>query len=176
MIFKIDEIYGEALDFEVLEEKQHFDIDSPDCCLTEDIKVQGKLEKTGQEVLCQGLLETGLSVECSRCLANFSFSVKSKLKVHFIPRVESVKPGNEIELTDLDVEQDYYEEAQINLSSSVRDLILLSLPQIRLCKEDCAGLCPQCGINLNENNCGCDKEEACDPRLAVLQQLKDKLK
>jgi uncharacterized protein len=176
MIFKFDEIYGEGLDFEVLEVKEHFDIDSPDCNLIEDVKLQGRLEITGQEVLCQGLLQTCLSVNCSRCLSDFSFPVKNQLKVHFMPRVEGVKPGNDIELTDLDVEQEFYEEGQINLSSSVRDLILLSLPQIRLCKKDCAGLCPQCGTNLNKNNCGCEAKEACDPRLAVLQQLKDKLK
>ena len=176
MIFKIDEIYGEGLDFEVLESKKHFDIDSPECSLTEDVKIQGKLGNTGQEILCNGLLETGLSVTCSRCLGDFSFSVKSKLRVHFLPRVEDANPANEIELNDLDFEQEFYEEGQINLSSPVRDLILLSLPQIRLCKKDCAGLCPQCGSNLNENNCGCEPQEACDPRLAVLQQLKDRLK
>ncbi|MBT3366190.1 MAG: DUF177 domain-containing protein [Nitrospina sp.] len=176
MIFKIDEIYGEGLDFEVLESKKHFDIDSPECSLTEDVKIQGKLGNTGQEILCNGLLETGLSVTCSRCLGDFSFSVKSKLRVHFLPRVEDANPANEIELNDLDFEQEFYEEGQINLSSPVRDLILLSLPQIRLCKENCAGLCPQCGANLNEKDCGCVKQESCDPRLAVLQQLKDKLK
>jgi uncharacterized protein len=176
MIFKIDEIYGEGLDFDVIESKQLFGIDSPDCSLTEDVKVRGKLEITGQEVLCQGLLESSLSVTCSRCLANFSFPVKNKLRVHFIPRSEDVKLGSEVELTDLDVEQEFYEEGQINLSSSVRDLILLSLPHIRLCKKDCAGLCPQCGTNLNENDCSCEKQESYDPRLAVLQQLKDKLK
>lgn len=176
MIFRIDEIYGEGLDFEVLEPKQHFDIDSPDCSLTKDVKVQGKLEKTGHGISCQGWLETGLSATCSRCLGDFSFSVKSKLRVHFIPRMEANKPGDDIELTELDVEQEFYEEDQINLSPPVRDLILLSLPQIRLCDKDCAGLCPQCGTNLNENHCGCKSDEPCDPRLAVLQKLKDKLK
>ena len=102
--------------------------------------------------------------------------MKSRLRVHFIPRVEAGKTGNEIELSELDVEQEFYEEGQINLSTPVRDLILLSLPQIRLCDKDCAGLCPQCGINLNAKNCGCKTDEVCDPRLAVLQQLKDKLK
>jgi uncharacterized protein len=176
MIFKIDEIYGEGLDFEVLETKKQFNIDSPDCSLTEDVKVQGRLEISGQEVLCQGLMETGLSVECSRCLRNFNFSVKSKLKVHFIPRSKTSKMGKEVELTELDVEQEFYEEGQINMAPPIRDLILLSLPQIRLCDKNCEGLCSQCGTNLNENNCGCNKGESCDPRLAVLQKLKDKLK
>ena len=176
MIFEIDKIDEEGQSFEVLESKQHFNIDPPDCVLTEDVKIQGRLVKIDQEILCQGLLETGLSVTCTRCLIGFSFPVKNKLRVHFIARVENCETGKKIELTDLDFEQEFYEEGRIDLSCPVRDLILLSLPQVRLCQEDCSGLCSQCGTNLNENNCDCNNEEPYDPRLAVLQKLKDKLK
>jgi uncharacterized protein len=176
MIFDIEEIYEEGLDFDVLEAKERFNIDSPDCVLTENVKVQGKLEKSGQTIICQGSLQTGLSATCTRCLEDFSFKVKAKLSVHFIPRVENNKPAEEIELTGVDVEQEFYEEGRIDLAYPVRDLILLSLPQVRLCREDCAGLCPECGTNLNENKCACKHEGSGDPRLAVLQQLKDKLK
>ncbi len=176
MIFDIEQIYEEGLDFEVLEPKERFSVDSSDCVLTEDVKVYGKLERSGPDILCKGSLETGLSVTCTRCLCDFSFVVKGQLKVHFIPRVENNKPAHEIELTELDVEQEFYEEGQIDLSGPVRDLILLSLPQVILCRQDCAGLCPECGINLNENKCDCKNEGSYDPRLAVLQQLKDKLK
>ena len=174
MIFDIEQIYEEGLDFEILEPKEHFNLESGS--LTEDVKIQGRLEKSGSEVLCQGRVQTGLSVTCARCLEGFNFAVNGKLKVHFIPRVENNNLPDEIELTDLDVEQEFYGEGQIDLSCSVRDLILLSLPQVVLCREDCAGLCSECGANLNENNCGCEKEGSFDPRLAVLQQLKDKLK
>ena len=75
MIFEIDKIDEEGQSFEVLESKQHFNIDSPDCVLTEDVKIQGRLVKIDQEILCQGLLETGLSVTCTRCLIGFSFPV-----------------------------------------------------------------------------------------------------
>lgn len=176
MIFDIEQISEEGLNFEVLEPKEHFDIDSSDCVLTEDVKVQGQLEKNGKEILCKGSLKTGLSVTCTRCLSDFNFEVKSPLRVHFIPRVENNNLAHEIELTELDVEQEFYEEGQIDLSSPVRDLILLSLPQIVLCQQDCAGLCPDCGTNLNQNKCDCKIDGSFDPRLAVLQQLKDKLK
>lgn len=176
MIFDIEEIYEEGLNFDVLEPKAHFKMDSPDCVLAEDVKVQGKLEKSGQLIRCQGSLQTKLSVGCTRCLANFSFTVNARLSVHFIPRVEKANMAGETELTDQDVEQEFYEEGRIDLSPPVRDLILLSLPQVRLCREDCAGLCPGCGANLNENKCGCNGKDSCDPRLEVLQQLKDKLK
>ena len=136
MIFEIDKIDEEGQSFEVLEPKQHFHIDSPDCVLTEDVKIQGRLGKIGHEILCQGLLETGLLVTCTRCLIGFSFPVKNKLRVHFIARVENDKTRKEIELTDLDFEQEFYEEGRIDLSCPARDLILLSLPQVRLCRED----------------------------------------
>lgn len=176
MIFVIEHIDEEGQDFDVLEPKERFNIDSPDCILAEGVKVQGTLERSGQEILCKGSLETGLSVTCTRCLCDFSFVVKSELNVHFMPRTDINKLAHEIELSELDVEQEFYEEGRIDLSSPARDLILLSLPQVILCRQDCAGLCPECGTNLNENKCDCKNAGSYDPRLAVLQQLKDKLK
>jgi uncharacterized protein len=176
MIFVIEHIHAEGLDFDILEPKERFNIDLPDCVLAEGVRVQGTLERTGQEILFTGSLETLLSVPCTRCLGDFSFVVKSQLKVHFIPRIENNKPAHEIELTELDVEQEFYVDGLIDLSSPARDLILLSLPQVILCRQNCAGLCPECGSNLNTNKCDCKNEGSYDPRLAVLQQLKDKLK
>jgi uncharacterized protein len=176
MFLKIDHIHDEGLDFKLLESKQHFDLDSPDCVLKEDVSIKGKLEKLGQEIICQGELQTELSVKCSRCLEDFSFPVNAKLKVYFVPQLEDNNLANEIELTEFDIDQEFYVDDKIDLTCPVRDSILLSLPPIKLCREDCAGLCFQCGKGLNKNDCGCEKENACDPRLAVLQQLKNKIK
>ena len=60
----------------------------------------------------------------------------------------------------------------VELDEIVISDILLNLPQKRLCKEDCKGLCPVCGHNLNNGDCECEKQPA-DPRLAVLKQLMD---
>lgn len=67
---------------------------------------------------------------------------------------------------------DYIEtpDFTIELDEVVISDILLSLPQKFLCSEDCKGLCPKCGKNLNLGDCGCDKREI-DPRLAILKQL-----
>ena len=176
MIFVIEHIHEEGMEFEILEPKERIKKDSQDCVIAEDVKVQWTLERTGQEVLCKGSLETRLSVTCTRCLSFFSFVVKSQLKVIFIPTNENNKLAHEIELSELDVEQEFYEEGRIDLSSPARDLILLSLPQVILCRQDCAGLCSECGTNLNVNKCDCKNEGSYDPRLAVLQRLKDKLK
>ena len=176
MIFDIEQIREEGTNLNVLEPKEHFGIDSSECVLTADVKVQGKLVKTDLEILFKGSLNTELSVACSRCLSDFICVVKSVLRVHFIPRSENNSMANEIELTELDVEQEYYEGGQIDLSNAARDLILLSLPQVILCQQDCLGLCPDCGINLNNNKCECKNEGSFDPRFSILQKLKDKLK
>jgi uncharacterized protein len=176
MIFDIDKIYEEGLDFDLLEPKKHLNLDSTDVALIEDVKVQGRLEKTDHTILCRGNLQTKLTATCTRCLQIFSFIVNADLRVCFIPRVENNKPADEVELTGIDVEHEFYDEGQIDLSTPSRDLILLSLTQVMLCQEDCFGLCPRCGINLNKNKCICKNEGSGDPRLAVLQQLKDKLK
>lgn len=64
------------------------------------------------------------------------------------------------------------EDMRLDLEDFVREDIFLTLPTKFLCKEDCKGLCPQCGKNLNEGSCSCTKP--IDPRLEVLRQLLDK--
>ena len=61
---------------------------------------------------------------------------------------------------------------QLPLDELVEEDLILDQPSKRLCKEDCRGLCPQCGKNQNEGSCGCEQKTV-DPRLAALQQLLD---
>jgi uncharacterized protein len=59
----------------------------------------------------------------------------------------------------------------LDLEPLARDAVLLDLPLAPLCAEDCLGLCPQCGINRNEETCSC--EEPADPRWSALDSLRD---
>ena len=61
-------------------------------------------------------------------------------------------------------------DGKLDLDGLLQEDILLDLPVKFLCREDCKGLCPTCGQNLNEGSCGCTQREV-DPRLAVLQKL-----
>ena len=75
---------------------------------------------------------------------------------------------------ETDGNDDYIETPDfvLDLDETVISDVLLSLPQKNLCKEDCKGLCSQCGHNLNEGECDCDKKQV-DPRLEILKQLMD---
>jgi len=70
-----------------------------------------------------------------------------------------------------DLEFSLYEGEEVDLGPLIREQVLLALPTRPLCRDDCRGLCPQCGINLNHAECGC-RVETFDPRLEALRSLK----
>jgi uncharacterized protein len=70
-----------------------------------------------------------------------------------------------------DLEYSVYDGEEIDLTPFIREQMLLALPTRPLCSDDCRGLCPRCGANRNERDCGC-REDMFDPRLSVLRSLK----
>ena len=176
MIFEIEEIPEGGLNFDVLEGKEHFAIDQSDCALLDGVKVRGKLTKIEREVCFAGYVEATLLVTCTRCLKPFFLQVKNKVQAHFVPWENQSSPGSEVEIIETDIEKEIYEEDKIDLHGPIRDQILLEVPLILLCQENCKGICPECGGDRNFDPCNCENDSAIDPRFAVLQKLKDKLK
>ena len=176
MIFEIDEIPEGGLSFDLFARKEQFKIDHPDCFLAENVKIKGKIKRIGHEVFFAGELQTLLQVICTRCLKGFSLPVKNKIQVHFVPKVKYRSRGSEFEIKETDIEKEVYHENRIDLRGPVRDQVLLDVPLICLCRDDCQGICPMCGNDFNANQCECKNEEEINPRFAVLKNLKDKLK
>ena len=87
-----------------------------------------------------------------------------------ICRRRSWSAEDEREVQDEDLDTSYYRDDQIDLNELLREQFYLALPMKPLCREDCAGLCPQCGTNLNTGTCQCTTEWE-DPRLAPLKGL-----
>ena len=176
MIFEIEDIPEGGLNLDLLAAKEQFEINQPDCSLSEDIKLGGRLSKIEQDISFSGELQAILQVSCTRCLNLFPYNIKTEIKAHFIPLDKEAKPRNEIEIKKADIEQEIYEGGKIDLRGSVRDQVLLELPLMHLCRDDCKGICSECGSDLNSSQCECQNEGQIDPRFAVLKQFKDKLK
>ncbi len=176
MIFDIDKIIEGDLDFKVTETKSHFKIDQPDCSLGQDVTIEGTLKKVGEAFYLSGRLSTEVKTICSRCLEDVTFPVRAEVLAKYLPesKLEEMEEESEIHGNDLDTE--FYSENKIDITQAVHDQILLEIPPVTLCRENCRGLCPKCGINLNNEACGCAREESIDPRLASLLALKNKLK
>ncbi|HEY1443344.1 MAG TPA: DUF177 domain-containing protein [Acidimicrobiales bacterium] len=98
---------------------------------------------------------------CRRCAEPVSGELRIRVRERFADRPIAAAADEEIYAIDDDV---------VDLAPLVRDTVVLELPAAPLCREDCAGLCPQCGANLNEGPCGCVAPR--DPRWANLDVLR----
>ena len=176
MVFNIDEIGDEGLGFKTRKSKEHFCTDQADCFLNKDVEVSGVLTRLNEEVFLTGRVDTVLSLNCSRCLEQSNHPVHPTLTSFPPTRATEVTSAAEVELHAADIDTEFYENDRVDLTQSVRDGILLAVPVVFLCREDCNGLCSRCGINLNQGSCGCAKELPIDPRLKILKTLKEKFK
>lgn len=121
-----------------------------------------RLTRTSRGILIQGLLHASVAGECVRCLADTSVLLEIPLEDIYVYPPE---PSAEFTVAD---------DGILDLTPLVREEAIAGLPIGVLCRPDCAGLCPNCGQNLNEGPCDCEKEPI-DPRFAALRSLKDDL-
>lgn len=127
------------------------------------------LSRSGDTVRARGKVEAGLSLRCSRCLAEYPFELAAELDIYFRPHPSS--QADEVELESDELEVVHFASDEIDLGQALVEEISLALPMAPVCGEDCQGLCSGCGRRLSEGDCGCQKKEV-DPRLAKLAGLK----
>lgn len=128
------------------------------------------LRKDGLKVRLTGRLEATLECDCSRCVEPFPVPVDATLDLLFLPVPEGRAEGEQ-EVAEDDLGVSYYHDDAIDLAEVLREQFYLVLPMKPLCRADCQGLCPTCGINRNRETCAC-KPEWVDPRLEKLRELK----
>ena len=174
MVFGIEEIGDEGLSFSFVLKKDQFEIDQTGLNVNVDITINGSLTRVDDDVYLKGAVMTGVVASCSRCLDTLLYSIDSGLKSHFVPSDDRFASVRDVELHASDIDAEVYENQQIDLTQSIRDSILLAVPVICLCKENCKGICSQCGKNLNQGLCKCEIDSFTDPRLERLKIFKDK--
>lgn len=137
-----------------------------------------ELYADGSHVFANGTFKGYLTIACSRCVEPVKLDIDEQLRVTFMPKHEMPadddgeaaegEEGAEVGSEDLDLFP--YEGEVVDLEPLLREQFVLAVPFAPLCREDCAGLCPQCGTNKNTGACQC--EAPIDPRLAALKGLK----
>jgi len=129
--------------------------------------------KVVQDIRVKGKLDTRLEVLCARCLEPVVHTIERSFDLLYRPL--GIDSGHEeLSVTDAEAEIGYYEGGGLLLEDALREQVLLALPLKTLCREDCKGLCPHCGKNMNEIECGC-VDEVEDPRCSALKVIRDKL-
>jgi len=126
------------------------------------LEVRVQAQQAGDDVVVRGRFRGTLEMECRRCLTPLEVPVEGELSLLYRP-------------PDAEAYEDAYvlpaRGAELDLGEALWEHLLLVAPRFPLCREDCKGLCPRCGKDLNEGPCGCAVEEA-DERWAPLRELK----
>ena len=124
------------------------------------VKLEGSMSNAGDVSLLQAKLECEVQRTCGRCLKEFTGINRAEVLEKFYP-ASADNIENDAFVYDSDV---------IDITEPLREGLLLAEPMQALCKPDCRGLCPVCGADLNDGDCGCDRLTV-DPRLAALKQF-----
>ncbi|MDR2586833.1 MAG: YceD family protein [Coriobacteriales bacterium] len=137
-----------------------------DFALADGISYELTLANTGEGILLTGTAHATGTTECARCLEEAAFEVTGEVVGYFI-----LNPSQHDEELSDDEFTVVGPDGIVDLAVPVVAAVIYELPQVLLCKEDCAGLCPICGANLNEQDCGCADEPRSDHPFAVLKDL-----
>ena len=129
-------------------------------CFSEPVVIKGVLTNTKKGILFEADGNTEAVYLCSRCLERVKVPIQFNINEMFYPSgsVENEK------------EAETFCDDEMDLTDVIQRSILENLPMKVVCKEECKGLCPKCGKNLNEGDCDCNDTEF-DPRLESLRTL-----
>ncbi len=124
----------------------------------------------------KGRLDTRLRQSCVRCLESFEQPLHSRFTLNYsreIPRDVHKSDSEGIELTADQIGVIFFEGEEMDFTDAIQEQAILALPHHPVCRIDCAGLCPQCGKDLNSGPCHCGAREPDGP-FAILKDLIEK--
>ncbi len=146
----------------------------------EPFPVAIRAHRMGEDVYLEGSISGELELECSRCLACYRHALHETFRLILEPagsRVPADPEGAAAVARDglcleEEIEAGWYRGSELDLSAYLHEIVALALPVQPLCREDCAGLCPRCGADLNQDRCACAAVPADSPfaALAVLRK------
>ena len=145
------------------------------CRFEKPISYRLEIKRFGQFVDIRGAFKAVVQLVCSRCLQPFAQPLQSRFHLTY-QRQEQLPADDAGEETTIELNADDlgvipFDSDEIDLSDALPEEVVMALPMQPLCDENCKGLCPQCGIDLNRNSCSC-RNGVVNSNFAVLKGLK----
>jgi uncharacterized protein len=181
MEFKVVELEREPIDFDL--ELAPGAVD-----LGQEAEQAGPLATSGQaevlhehrgpkdivaDIRLRGRFAGSFQVPCARCVEPVTIPLAAEFDLIFRPAGADAEAADR-SITAVETEIGYYLEDSLSLEDVLREQVLLSLPVRTLCKPDCKGLCPRCGVNRNSQACSCEVGPS-DPRWQALAGLRGRI-
>ncbi|MCW5785918.1 MAG: DUF177 domain-containing protein [Nitrospira sp.] len=144
------------------------------------LQIHVELEKQDGPIAVTGTLEGTAIRQCVRCLVDYADPLYVSLYAEYLPQTgvtakpavaeqgrkkakRAAQPVEPIEEADEEDELYWFQGDHLDLAPMLREQVILAAPMQPVCREECLGLCSQCGQNLNERRCGCPPEQAPSP-------------
>ncbi|WOC31060.1 MULTISPECIES: YceD family protein [Caproicibacterium] len=131
------------------------------------VRAEGTVEMHGGFAQLSVAVSFDFSIPCDRCTSQINRRFTYRFSHTLVEALSNEQDADDDQYVVLEA------DGSLDLDRLLTEDILLELPTKFLCREDCKGLCPTCGKNLNDGPCGCSQHQI-DPRLEVLKQLIDK--
>jgi len=169
MRIELDKLEEHGGKFTRLYEANELSLDDPEVRLVEPAQISARVRLEGKDAELQGKLLAKLEVVCGRCLQPVELPVSAEFHERFVRAVSwASEEQHEVQAEDLNIS--VFDGEAIELDDVVREELLLAVPVNVLCREDCRGLCPICGIDRNMSSCQCEISEI-DSRWQKLKEL-----
>lgn len=130
------------------------------------LRVEVDVALDGEEIHLRGWLAGEFEIFCARCLEPVRCDVRREFDLRYRP-VGSIRSEEELQLSSGDLEIGFYRGDGLFLADALAEQVNLEMPVKALCREECQGFCPDCGVNRNRERCRCNPREA-DPRWSAL--------
>jgi uncharacterized protein len=152
-----------------LDDDDDLELKDGEATLAGPVSGQMRLHRTNQGIFVDGKVHVPVQLDCTRCLKSITTELDFPLREQFYPTVD-VNTGVPLPAPDDELPFPIDHNHLLDLREAIRQNLVVALPMTALCKEDCAGLCAQCGKDLNEGPCDCQPETT-DARFAALRKL-----
>ncbi|MBX9602366.1 MAG: DUF177 domain-containing protein [Bryobacteraceae bacterium] len=173
LLFTIQELERRPARFDVALEPGTIEFFDPKLRQISPLRAHGSVElmsPVSGEIRTRGRLAVEMEAECDRCLEPVRMPLDEAFEVFAVPLDDRRGPGEEVEIHEPDTAVEFYDGSGIELDNILREEILLKLPMRKVCREDCKGICPQCGRNRNAADCEC-RPGPVDDRWSALKEL-----
>jgi uncharacterized protein len=165
----LNEIPDEGLPLNADLDNEEFSLELENRRIVNGLTFKGLLQRFSNRYILSGELKSTWKLACDRCLKDIHLPVEKQILLHYVEK----QPGHGFSghtSTEPDDEPEELVRDSIDLFHALREQLILQIPMKALCSMDCKGLCSNCGQDLNDKDCGCDRQTV-DPRLSKLKNL-----
>ena len=170
MRIELANLEGGKGEFSATYEAHQLELEDERVQLATPVTVKGRIKRSGAEVIVSGNITGQLFINCDRCLKPLETVLNNQFELEYVSGSE-YEALPDAELTEAQMAISVFDGVGIDVDEIVKEQVLLAVPARLLCRDDCKGLCPNCGADRNTTDCNCETSIS-DPRWDALKSLK----